>query len=193
MRNKTKLLAAGGAAALLALGGLAGLAHAGKDGWGGGWGRGGHGMMGQEMMQRYDADKDGKVTQPEIDQNRTQWHGQFDADKNASLSLEEFTALWLKAKNEMIVREFQFFDRDGNGQVTLDEYRLPMQDMVAMRDRNGDGALSRDDRGRGGKHGGGHHRWKDGGGDGEGMGQGMGQGMGGGNAPGAEPPAPANP
>ena len=59
--------------------------------------------------------------------------------------------------------------------------------------RNGDGALSRDDRGRGGKHDGGHHRWKDGGGDGEGMGQGMGQGMGGGNAPGAEPPAPANP
>lgn len=154
MQRKTKLLAAGGAAALLALGGLAGLAHADKDGWG-------HGMMGRELMQRYDADKDGKVTQAEIDQNRTQWHGEFDADKNASLSLQEFTALWLKAKNEMIVREFQFFDADGNGQVTLDEYRLPMQDMVARRDRDGDGALSPDDRGGRGKRGEGHHRWRE--------------------------------
>ena len=183
MRNKTKLLAASGAAALLALGGLAGLAHADKGGWGGG-GRGGHGMMGQELMQRYDADKDGKVTQAEIDQNRTQWHGDFDADKNASLSLEEFTALWLKAKNEMIVREFQFFDRDGNGQVTLDEYRMPMQDMVARRDRNGDGALSPDDRGGRGKHREGHHRW----GKGDGAGEGMGKG--GGNQP--QPVDPAN-
>ena len=40
MQKKTRLLAAGGAAALLALGGLAGLAHADKSGWGGG-----HGMM----------------------------------------------------------------------------------------------------------------------------------------------------
>ena len=47
-----------------------------------------------------------------------------------------------------------FFDRDGNGTVTLEEYRLPMQDLVASRDRNGDGALSRDDRGgRGGSPG----------------------------------------
>ena len=156
MQRKTKILAAGGLAALLVAGGLAGFAsaHMKGEGHGGGMRGEGHGrggMMGQEMMARYDANKDGSITQAEIDQNRTQWYGEFDADKNGGLTLQEFTNLWLKARNEMIVREFQFFDRDGNGTVTLEEYRLPMQDLVASRDRNGDGALSRDDRGgRGG-------------------------------------------
>lgn len=170
MQRKTKLLA-GGAAVLLVFGGLSAVAsaHMGGEGWGGegwggkGWGGGhgggmGHGVMGQEMMERYDSDKDGKITQAEIDQNRTQWHGDFDADKNASLSLDEFRALWLKARGEMIVREFQFFDADGNGQVTLEEYRQPLSAMVARRDRNGDGALSPDDRGRRGMG----HRWGEG-------------------------------
>jgi hypothetical protein len=44
------------------------------------------------------------------------------------------------------VREFQHFDRDGNAQVTLDEYKGPMAAMVTNMDRNGDGVLSRDDR-----------------------------------------------
>lgn len=159
MQKKTMLMV--GAAALIALGGIAGLAnaHMGGKGWGGGYGHGrGGGMMGQEMMTRYDADKDGKITQQEIDQNRTQWHGEFDADKNASLSLQEFQALWLKARGDMIVREFQMFDRDGNGQVTLEEYQAPMAGMVARRDLNGDGALSPDDRGRRGER----HRWREG-------------------------------
>lgn len=171
MQRKTKLFA-GGAAVLLVFGGLSAVAsaHMGGKGWGGGHGDGmgggmgggmGRGMMGQEMMQRYDTNKDGKITQQEIDQNRTAWHGEFDADKNASLSLDEFRALWLKARGEMIVREFQYFDADGDGQVTLEEYREPLSGMVAKRDRNGDGALSQEDRGRRGM---GHRR-----GEGRGM------------------------
>jgi len=183
MKNRTKLLLAGGAAVMLALGGVAGLARAdmeggmggGQCGMGMGHGEGrGHGMMGRQMMERYDADKDGKVTQAEIDKNRQQWLAEADTDKNGTLSLDEFKVLWLKGRNEMMVREFQFFDRDGNGQVTIEEYQGPMADLVARRDRNADGSLGADDRpgqgeGRGQRHG----RMK-----GHGMGQGMGQGMG---------------
>ena len=179
MRNRTKFFLGVGAAAMLALGGLAGLAQAEmQGGMGGGMGEGhGGGMMGRQLMERYDTDKDGKVTQQEIDKNRADWLAEADSDKTGSLSLEEFKVLWLKARNEMMVREFQFFDRDGNGQVTIEEYQGPMSDMVAERDRNADGALSKDDRpakgeGRRGRHGRGEH------GNGQGMGEGMGQGMG---------------
>lgn len=168
MQRKTKIALAAGVAGALTLGGAAGLAMAG-----GSWnnGMGGHRMMGMQMMERYDANKDGKLTQEEIDADRTAWHGEFDLDKNASLSLEEFKALWLKARNEMMVREFQQLDRDGNGQVTLDEYKDPLSQMVANLDRNGDGALSRDDRPE--KHGKRQGRMR------HGMGDGMQEGMGG--------------
>jgi hypothetical protein len=140
-RTKIALLAVG---ALAAAGGIAGVAIADQ-----GWKKGhrGHGMHNMAMMaERYDGNKDGKLSQKEIDTNRTAWHGEFDADKNATLSLQEFQGLWLKARNEEMVREFQRFDRDGNGQMTLDEYKQPLADMVARMDRNGDGVLSPEDR-----------------------------------------------
>jgi Ca2+-binding EF-hand superfamily protein len=161
------------------------------------WGKGhGGGMMGREMMERYDADKDGKITQAEIDKNRADWLAEFDADKNGTLSLDEFRNLWQKARNEQMVREFQFFDRDGSGQVTLDEYKGPLADIVKERDRNGDGALSRDDRPQRGER---MKGWRHGGKDGEGMHR-MGPGMmdggdedGDGATPPPPPPAPENP
>ncbi len=105
-----------------------------------------HHRMMKDMMERYDANKDGKISQAEIDQNRTQRLGEFDADKSAALSLEEFSQLWLKAHHRRMVREFQEFDVDGNAQVTLEEYQEPMASMVERMDFNGDGAMSKDDR-----------------------------------------------
>lgn len=190
MQKKTKLMLAAGTVGLLAIGGVAGLASADMGGqriWGHGMGGG---MMGMQMMERYDADKDGKLSQQEIDESRTSWHGEFDGDKNASLSIDEFQNLWLKARREQMVREFQEFDRDGNGQVTLEEYNQPMAGLVANRDRNGDGFLSREDRPQRGEREGRR-------GMGHGMGHGQGMMNGNDDAPeGAKtppPPAPANP
>jgi Ca2+-binding EF-hand superfamily protein len=138
MHRKTKIALAAGAIGLAAAAGIAGPAHASMGH------RGHHGMMGG-LAERYDGNKDGKVSQEEIDQNRATWFGDFDGDKNAVLSLDEFEKLWLKARRESMVREFQRFDRDGNGQVTLDEYKRPMAGIVAEMDRSGDGALGPDD------------------------------------------------
>jgi Ca2+-binding EF-hand superfamily protein len=139
-RTKLALIAVGGLAALGTLAGLAVADHGHKGG------RHGHGMHHFQMMtERYDGNRDGKLSQEEIDANRTAWHGEFDTDKNAALSLQEFQGLWLKARNEEMVREFQRFDRDGNGQVTLDEYKQPLDNIVARMDRNGDGVLSFED------------------------------------------------
>ena len=67
MQKKTKIALAAGLAGILGLGTLAGVAVA-DGGWGGGHGMGGghgKGRMAQQMMERYDANKDGKVSQEE--------------------------------------------------------------------------------------------------------------------------------
>jgi Ca2+-binding EF-hand superfamily protein len=154
MKNRTRIALGVAAAGIIGLGAVGGLAYADRGGHGG-MGRWHHGMglgMVNDLAERYDANKDGKITQDEVDANRKAWLEEFDADKNGTLSLDEFQALWLKARRERMVREFQEFDRDGNGQVTLDEYRQPMADIVATMDSNGDGALDRADR---------RERWRD--------------------------------
>jgi EF hand len=139
-RTKFALFAVG---ALAAAGVIAGAAAANQ-----GWRMGHHGFGGLDMAAmtaRYDANKDGKLSQAEIDDNRAQWLKDFDADKNGTLALAEFQNLWLKARNAQMVREFQEFDANGDGQVTLDEYKKPMAGLVAAMDSNGDGLLSSDD------------------------------------------------
>jgi EF hand len=144
MQNKTKLALTVLALSTLGMGGLASQAVADSGGWGG-WGAH-HGGGMRYFIERYDANKDGKISQQEIDDNRTDWHKRFDVDKNGTLSLKEFEALWLEARRQEMVREFQRLDPNGDAAVTLDEYKEPLSRLVANRDRNGDGVLSREDR-----------------------------------------------
>ncbi len=147
MQKKSKIaLGAAAVAGIAAIIGLTQFAQADRGGWGMGMGRhgGGHGMM-MNMAERYDANKDGAISQEEIDTNRTATFGEFDADKNAGLTLKEFEALWLKARNQMMVREFQRFDANGDGNLTIEEYQSPLKDMVARMDQNGDKLLNLDD------------------------------------------------
>ncbi len=150
-----------GALALAALSAPANAEH--RGGWhggGGGYHHGGpkhHRKMGRWFMKRYDANKDGKITQEEIDKNRNDRHAKHDANGDGKLSLEEFQGLWLEAFRTRMVRAFQRFDVDGDANVSLDEYTEPMSKLVERRDRNGDGALSRADR----KHRKHHRRYGD--------------------------------
>ena len=162
MRNITKLSLAGGTAALIALGLVAGAAQADRGGHHGGRMHGMGPGIGGYLLERYDTNKDGKISQEEIDKNRTEWQARFDADKDGALSLKEFEALWLEARRLEMVREFQDFDKDGDAKLTLDEYKTPLARLVENRDRNGDGFLSKDDRRMG------HKRWRQGGEDGDG-------------------------
>jgi Ca2+-binding EF-hand superfamily protein len=150
MQNKTKLALAAIAMSTLGIGALTSQAMADRAGWGGWCGHRGGGP--NHLLERYDANKDGKVSQQEIDDNRTEWHKRFDADKNGALSLREFEALWLESHREEMVREFQRLDPDGDAALTLDEYKEPLSHLVANRDRNGDGMLTREDRRGDGKH-----------------------------------------
>lgn len=123
-------------------------------GWGGGPGMMGPGMMGPGMMggrgamhmfEVLDTDGDGKVGAEEAQaamQERLEAH---DTDGDGALSLEEFQALHADLMRPMIVDHFQFFDDDGDGEVTSDEMGQPFARMMRWMDTDGDGALSPDD------------------------------------------------
>jgi Ca2+-binding EF-hand superfamily protein len=106
----------------------------------------GHGGRIMERIEIFDLNKDGAVTQDEVDQFRKDQVTKFDADKNGTLSLEEYQALWLDQMRERMVDAFQRHDDDGDGRVTADEFNERFANMVKRFDRNDDGKLSPDDR-----------------------------------------------
>ncbi|MGE3876550.1 MAG: EF-hand domain-containing protein [Parvibaculaceae bacterium] len=151
MQNKTKLALTILALSTLGLGTFVGQAMADRGGRWCGWG-GHHGGGMRQLMERYDTNKDGKISQQEIDDNRSEWYARFDTDKDGKLSLKEFEALWVEANRLEMVREFQRLDPNGDAVLTIEEYKGPLSRLVANRDRNGDGVLSREDRRHGARH-----------------------------------------
>ena len=158
MKTITKIAIAG--AALLTLGATAGFVQA-DGGWRSGdcgyrgaghfermGGFGHHGGHGMRMLERFDANGDGSLTQDEVDTVLAGLLTDFDASGDQALTLEEFQALWLEQARERMVDHFQTLDADGDGQVTAAELDRPFGDIVSRMDRNGDGQLNQDDRPR---------------------------------------------
>lgn len=116
-------------------------------------GHGGHRFHGKShggghffrMMETFDSDGDGRLSQEEIDNARGERFTTFDGDGNATLSLEEYEQLWLDAMRERMVRAFQRLDKDGDAQVTDEEFKEPFSSMVRRMDRNDDDAIDRED------------------------------------------------
>lgn len=137
----------------LALAGAAGFATYAAAGQGKGWHRSHHGnnFRGhrvERMLERFDSDKDGKLTQDELNEARKQLLAKHDGDKDQSLTLAEFEKLWLEVMRRRMVRGFQRLDEDGDAKITVDEFLKPFAHAVEHMDRNGDGSISREDRHR---------------------------------------------
>ncbi|MCY6381172.1 EF-hand domain-containing protein [Hoeflea prorocentri] len=110
-----------------------------------------HGQGAARLMERFDTDKDGKITRAEFDAVRAEIFGGADADGNQAVSLEEFTTIWQGMNDNRIVRGFQRYDADGDLSITLEEYTAGNADFVKKHDRNGDGVVTKADM-KGGKH-----------------------------------------
>ena len=151
MKILTKTLIVVGAATVVGAVTFAGVSQAGR-GWGGK-----HGAFGgaAQMLEQFDADGDGRLTQTEIDTARTERFAKYDANGDGALSLDEFSGLFQEVSRPMMVRAYQKLDPDGDASVTAEEFDRPFANLVERHDRDGDGALSRSDMKRG------HHRsWK---------------------------------
>jgi hypothetical protein len=154
MRQSVKIAVVAGALAIVGGLFLAGTSFADR-------GFGGHGHMGMmglhhEMLKDIDANADGALSQQEIDSAIDARFSEVDGDRNGSLSLEEFQALWADITRPVAVRAFQFLDPDGDAAIAKTELDERFGAMVSRFDRNDDGALSPEDRPR---HRG-WHRWR---------------------------------
>lgn len=163
MKRSTKIITATAVVALtvVAIGGASfassrgGYGNCDRGGLQMGMMRGGHGKGGAAMMQRFDANGDGKVTADELAEVRTKAMNTYDADKDGSLTLDEFKGLWNEFMQRRQVRGFQHLDTDGDGKLTMDELKTPTEHMFSRMDRNDDGVISDDDmkrRGWGWRH-----------------------------------------
>lgn len=156
MNRTTKTLLIAGVAAIVGSAGVAGVVKA-RD-WhddSRGHRPGMHESMrerGFAMMEQLDLNKDGTLTQDEIDQARKDQLAKFDTNKDGKLSLKEYEALWLDAHRQQMVRDFQRLDTNGDAAVTQEEFTKPFQHLVEFRDRNHDGKLNKDDMSRRGPH-----------------------------------------
>ena len=137
MQTRSKVLIAAALAATLGAAGLADSANADStNGWRAGNMTGRCGTMGRRdgnrrqgmghmrqrvrnFADRYDTNKDGKVTQAEIDANNAEWFKKYDTNGDGKLSIDEYQNLWLAMQHRTMVRAFQKLDVDGTGAITL--------------------------------------------------------------------------
>ncbi len=98
-----------------------------------------------EVMQKFDANSDGKLDHDE----RTQMHearkaemlAKHDANKDGQLGDEERQALWTDKKQEHFLR----MDADGNGSITAQEAEAgcgPLKRFFSKVDANNDGMIT---------------------------------------------------
>lgn len=104
------------------------------------------GMM--QLFEEADADGDGALTREELDGFRGEVVSDADASGDGNIDLEEFEAIYLRFTRERMVDLFQELDADGDGWVTTEELDARFGGLVARFDRNDDGQLSIEDRGR---------------------------------------------
>ena len=155
MKTGTQLLLAGATIAAIGTVMVAGLAIASERHGDGG--REGRGFGGPAMIEQYDANGDGTLTQAEIDAFRQSRVDQFDGNGDGNLTIEEFEALWADGMRPRMVDRFQHLDEDGDGIVTSEEFQAPFSRMVSRMDRNDDGEITADEMQRRGKGRRGYH------------------------------------
>lgn len=103
------------------------------------------------MLDRYDTDKDGKVSLTEYEAGRQNQFGRIDVDANGSLSLAEIDAASAAAAQrgggmaqmmQQRLAALKASDVNGDGAISADEYKVSVDAEFKKLDGNGDGFVT---------------------------------------------------
>ncbi len=111
-------------------------------------GGGGHGGG---MLERYDGDKDGKISLVEYETGRQSMFSRIDADGNGALSFAELDDAAAKADGRMAqmmqsrIAAIKAGDTNGDQSISADEYKAVVDAEFAKLDANSDGFVTADE------------------------------------------------
>lgn len=106
-----------------------------------------------------DADKDGQITQAEMEAMAQARFTEADADADGFLSMEEMEAAGLERMKKHMASMMERMDADGDGKIAMNEMkpRHDPSERFGRLDTNGDGSISKEEfeemRGMRGRHG----------------------------------------
>ncbi len=102
----------------------------------------------ERLLERFDANKDGKITKDELQAALRAEYGKYNTGKDDKLTLAQYEKLWSDRMMERRVRAFQRYDINGDGKISLEEFQRPMARMASRMSKSDDGIIDLDKMGR---------------------------------------------
>ena len=104
-----------------------------------------HGDFSQRILDRVDADKDGKISKAEADAEGAKLFAKLDDNSNGKIEENEMPQRhWARFGGKM----FDRIDADKDGKVTKAEFEAAGAAMFQRMDKNGDGIIEKDEMGK---------------------------------------------
>jgi Ca2+-binding EF-hand superfamily protein len=101
-----------------------------------------HGDFSQRILQRVDADKDGKISKAEFDAEGSKLFARLDDNGDGKIAENEMPQRhWARFGGQM----FDRMDADKDGKVTKAEFQAAGDKMFQRMDKNGDGIIEKDE------------------------------------------------
>jgi Ca2+-binding EF-hand superfamily protein len=101
-----------------------------------------HGDFSQRILERVDADKDGKISKAEFDAEGSKLFAKLDENGDGKIASNEMPQRhWAKFGGKM----FDRIDADKDGNVTKAEFQAAGEKMFQRMDKNGDGIIEKDE------------------------------------------------
>ncbi len=101
-----------------------------------------HGDFSQRILERVDADKDGRISKAEFDAEGSKMFAKLDENSDGKIAESEMPQRhWAKFGGKM----FDRMDADNDGKVTKAEFQAAGEQMFQRMDKNGDGIIEKDE------------------------------------------------